>query len=92
MPGGRQKEIPLIAILVGSEAELKNNRGTLALTSTQAAARLEVSERTLRRYVELGRITPHEERCGTLLVFTLSEIDRLREELRARANERRYEY
>lgn len=79
----------MIAILVGTEQDIKNNRGVLALTSTQAAARLEVSERTLRRYVELGRITPHEERCGTLLVFTLESVEKLREELRNRVIERR---
>lgn len=81
-----------IAILVGSDEQIRSNRGRLALTSTQAAARLEVSERTLRRYVEAGKITPHEEKCGTLSIFTLDDVEQLRSNLRETARQRREDF
>lgn len=67
-----------IAIVVGDEQAIRSGKGKLALTSTQAAAKLGIHERSLRRIVTQGLITPCEEKHGAFLLFAEDDVEQLR--------------
>jgi len=67
-----------ILIVAGTEPELKTGKGEAMLFLTQAAARLGVTERTLRLYVEAGKITPYDERLMGSLLFPEAEVERFK--------------
>lgn len=69
--------------LVGSDEELEQGRGKPALTRTVAAARLGVTERTIRELVEADQITPVEY-VGNSVLFLSEDIEALREKRRKR--------
>lgn len=63
--------------VVGTPEELAAGRGEIAVTITQAAARLGVSEKTLREWVEEGRIAP-VGRCARIALFRTGDVEKLR--------------
>lgn len=66
-------------LLVGSNEEIREGQGAVALTSTQAAARLGVSATRLRQFVEQTLIRPIEEPTYPGLLFLEDDVERLRE-------------
>ena len=67
-----------IVVFVGTEEELKANRGRVALTFSQTAARLHLGERQLQRLVSTGEISPYEEQLGPIRFFEEPDVERLR--------------
>lgn len=68
-----------IAIVAGSDEELKAGKGRMMLTRTQAAARLGVAERRITGLVEEGQLTPYEERLFHIPLFPADEVEELRQ-------------
>jgi hypothetical protein len=67
-----------IAIIAGTDEEIRSGKGRLMLTRTQAAARLGVAERRISDLVEEGEITPFEERLFHIPLFVADEVEELR--------------
>lgn len=67
-----------VMIVVGTAEELKNGKGHLAYTQTQAAARVGCTEMTLRRYVRDGKITPYAERLMGAVLYTENDVETLK--------------
>lgn len=68
-----------IVIMVGSDEELAENKGKRALTRTQAAARLGVTERRVGAFVEQGDLTPYDERLFNVPLYIEEDVEELRE-------------
>ena len=67
-----------LAIIAGSDEEIRSGKGQLMLTRTQAAARLGVSERRVNRFVEDGDLTPYEEKIFNSPLYPNDEVEHLR--------------
>lgn len=67
-----------VMIVVGTAEELKQGKGQLALTHTQAAARIGCAEATLRKYVGEGKITPYAERLMNAVLYTEAAVEVLK--------------
>ena len=68
-----------IAIIAGSDDELKAGRGERMLTRTQAAARLGVTEKRIYEFVNRAELTPYEEKLFHIPLFPEGEVEKLRE-------------
>lgn len=64
----------------GSPDDIRQGRGQIMLTVTQTAARLGVTERTVRRFVDATVLTPHEEKFANIPLFFEDDVEKLREE------------
>lgn len=67
-----------VMIVVGTSEELKAGKGVLAMTHTQAAARIGCNELTLRKYVAQGRITPYPERFMNAVLYVEKDVETLK--------------
>ena len=72
-----------VVFLVGTDEELEQGKGKPALTRTVAAARLGVTERTIRELVEAAQLTPAEY-IGNNVLFLSEDVEELREKRRKR--------
>lgn len=59
--------MPVWVVYADTEEQLKAGRGQLALSSTQAAARLGLAERRIRFLVSAGELTPIQKYGASLL-------------------------
>ncbi len=71
--------MPIFTIYADTETDLRNGRGMVALTSTQAAARLGVHERRIREFVKTGELTPCPEKSGCSPLYLESDVMQLLE-------------
>lgn len=69
-----------IIVIVGTEDELKHNKGRVGLTTSQASARLGISDRAFYKLVDKGEIAPYDERLGPLTFYEEPDIERLRQD------------
>lgn len=67
-----------IAIVAGTDEEIRAGKGQLMLTRTQAAARLGVTERRVSHFVVNGELTPYEEKLFHVPLFPADEIEQFR--------------
>jgi len=56
--------MPIFTVYAETEEQLRNGKGQVALTSTQAAAKLGIHERRIRAFVNQGLLTPCPEKSG----------------------------
>lgn len=68
-----------IVIVAGTPDDIRQGRGRIVLSVTQTAARLGVTERTVRRLVETAVLTPHEEKLANTPLFFEEDVERVRE-------------
>ncbi|MFZ2152050.1 MAG: hypothetical protein WAV09_03020 [Minisyncoccia bacterium] len=72
-------EMPIFTVYADTEALLRSGRGQVALTSTQAAARLGVPERRIRQFVNDAQLTPCPEKFGCSPLYLESDVMQLLE-------------
>lgn len=68
-----------IAIVAGSDDEIKAGKAKLMLTRTQAAARLGVTEKRVGILVNNAELTPYEEKLFHIPLFPADEVEELRQ-------------
>lgn len=68
-----------IAIVAGSDDEIQSGKAKLMLTRTQAAARLGVTERRIKQFVDDMLLTPYEEKLFHIPLFPADEVETLRQ-------------
>lgn len=68
-----------IAIVAGSDDEIRSGNAKLMLTRTQAAARLGVTERRIKQFVDDALLTPYEEKLFHIPLFPADEVEELRQ-------------
>jgi len=68
-----------IAIVAGSDSEIEAGKAKLMLTRTQAAARLGVTERRIKQFVDDLLLTPYEEKLFHIPLFPADEVEQLRQ-------------
>lgn len=73
-----------LAIVVGTEEEIRAGNARIAFNKTETAAAVGISVRTLELMVRRGKITPYEERCLGSLVFLQDDALKLREDISKR--------
>jgi hypothetical protein len=66
--------MPVWVIYADTEELLKSGRGELALSSTQAAARLGFAERRIRELVKGGELTPIPEKNGVSHLYLERDV------------------
>lgn len=71
--------MPIFFVYADTEDELRNGKGQVALTSTQAAARLGVHERRIREFVKNGDLTPCPEKSGCSPLYLEADVMQLLE-------------
>lgn len=69
----------IVQIIIGTAQELAKGKGRTACTATEAAARLRVSERTLRYLIADGIIAP-AARVLNADLFDTAQVEALREQ------------
>lgn len=72
-----------VVTLAGSELEIKQGKGKILLTRTEAAARLGISERSLANIIADNKLTPYPERpagCARMVYFLKDDVDSLKDE------------
>jgi hypothetical protein len=74
--------MPIFTIYAESEEALRKGQGQVALTSTQAAARLGVHERRIRTFVTEGELTPCPEKSGCSPLYLEADVVELLEKRR----------
>lgn len=68
-----------IAIIAGTDEELRSGKGERMLTRTQAAARLGVTEKRIYEFVNRDELTPYEEKLFHIPLFPENEVEALRQ-------------
>lgn len=68
-----------IAIIGGSDDEIRTGKAKLMLTRTQAAARLGVTERRIKQFVDDALLTPYEEKLFHIPLFPSDDVEELRQ-------------
>lgn len=71
--------MPLWVVYADTEELLKSGRGELALSATQAAARLGTTERRVRALVMQGELTPVAEKHGVSPLYLERDVMELQE-------------
>lgn len=71
--------MPIYLIWAESEEDFRKSKGQVALTTTQAAARLGVIERRVRGLVEEAKLTPIAEKFGNSPLYLEADIETLRQ-------------
>ena len=66
-----------VVILVGEPEAIRAGRGEIAVTATQAAAMLKVSESAFRNFMKQGAIAP-VAMISNASLFKESDVERLR--------------
>jgi DNA polymerase III delta subunit len=68
-----------IVIIAGTDDEIKAGKAQTMLTRTQAAARLGVTERRIKEFVDNADLTPYEERLFHIPLFAANDVEELRQ-------------
>lgn len=68
-----------IAIMAGTDDEIRTGKAQIMLTRTQAAARLGVTERRIKQFVDDGILTPYEEKLFHIPLFPSNEVEEVRQ-------------
>lgn len=79
--GGTLPPMP-IAIIVGTDEEIRSMKlesAQRALTRTQAAARLGLTERRVSILVEQAELTPYDEKLFNVPLFLEQDVEALRQ-------------
>lgn len=71
--------MPIFTVYADTEQELRSGKGQVALTSTQAAAKLGVHERRIRAFVNEGILTPCPEKSGCSPLYLEADVMNLLE-------------
>ncbi len=66
--------MPIFTVYAETEQELRAGKGQVALTSTQAAAKLGTHERSIRTLVKAGLLTPCPEKSGCSPLYLEHDI------------------
>lgn len=70
--------MPLRVIYGETETQIENE-GQLCFTSSEAAARVGCSMKTLVKHIDLGHLTPLPERIGQTAFFLEKDVEAVRE-------------
>lgn len=76
--------MPIFTIYADTEEALRSGKGQVALTSTQAAAKLGVHERSIRTFVKDGILTPCPEKSGCSPLYLECDVIQLLEDRKKR--------
>ena len=71
--------MPIFMIYADTEQQLRAGQGEVALSSTQAAARLGVAERRIRNFVADGKLTSCPEKNGCSPLYLERDVMELLE-------------
>lgn len=72
--------MPFRIIWAESERDMDKGQGQVALTATQVAARLGVSERRVRGLFEEAKLTPCPEKFWNSPLYLESDVETLRQQ------------
>ncbi len=66
--------MPIFTVYAETEEQLRGGKGQVALTSTQAAAKLGTHERSIRTFVKQGLLTPCPEKSGSQVLYLEHDV------------------